>query len=260
MSKFNLIITTVFLLLSSFVFVSAQDEDDEVLYVPPPQPAYVFDEYNPNAISVEDEKQKLELFVLQFKDTSYAKGYVYIYRGVSDYKFDYQKRTAEINEFLKILTKDIKINSYDIYARFEGFRYESSIELIIQPPGAGKLLSSPNASLLDVKFYDEASLEKETVQKSGQELLSNLVKRVEPSYPPAARAVRAVGDVGILTTIDETGKVIEAKSFIGHPLLRTACESAVRNWQFKPEKQKAKLVRVIGITVCEFKPIESETF
>jgi TonB family protein len=258
MNKYNLVVTTIFLLLTMSVFVSAQDEDNEDLYIPQPQPAYIFGEHNPNEVSAENEKEKLELFVLQFKDTPIAKGYVNVYRGLSDYGFDYQKRTVEIQEYLKTLAKDGKINSYDIYARFEGFRHSSSIEMVIQPPGDEKLLASPGISLFDAKFYD-ASLEKGAVQMFGHELLKNLSKRVEPQYPAAARAVRAIGEVGILTKIDETGKVTEAKSFIGHPLLRVACETAVRNWQFRPEKRKKIPVKVVGITVCEFKPVENKT-
>lgn len=57
-------------------------------------------------------------------------------------------------------------------------------------------------------------------------------KQVGPTYPPAARAVRASGDVGVGVRINSTGKVIEATAFRGHPLLKAACESAARQWLF----------------------------
>lgn len=255
MKNFHSAFLTVVFLFSLTHFVSAQS--GEMYYNPPPQPAFVFDEYNPNTISVENEMEKLDVFLLQIGNDSYSQGEIYIYRGTNDYKFNSDKRAEEINGYIEPILKNYSIESYKVRARFVGFRRDSAVELIIEPSGAKRKFPSSNVSLLDVKFYDDSNLEKGFTQKTGQEVLSNLIKRVEPSYPPAAKAVRAIGEVGVLTKIDEKGKVIEAKSFIGHPLLRAACEQAVRNWQFKPEKQKNVAVKVIGITVCDFKPTEN---
>lgn len=245
-------ISTLLLLFFLSAFVSAQS--DEMFYNPPPQPAFVFDEYNPNTISVENEAEKLNVFLLQIKENPYSQGEIYIYRGISDYKFKFDKRADEINDFIEPILKNYSIESYRVWVRFAGFRRESTIELIIQPPGADRKFPSSDILLLDTKYYDDSTLEKGIVQKTGEEILNNLIKRVDPVYPVAARAVRAIGEVGVLTKIDEKGKVIEAKSFIGHPLLRVACEQAVKNWKFKPEKHKNVGVKIISITVCNFNP------
>ncbi len=60
------------------------------------------------------------------------------------------------------------------------------------------------------------------------------IKQVGPaSYPPAARAVRATGQVAIDLSIDNEGNVVTAKAISGHPLLRAASEHAVRFWKYE---------------------------
>lgn len=60
---------------------------------------------------------------------------------------------------------------------------------------------------------------------------TEIVKYVFPPYPPAAKAVRASGEVIVNVEIDKDGKVISAKA-IGHPLLRTASEVAAKQFLF----------------------------
>lgn len=60
-----------------------------------------------------------------------------------------------------------------------------------------------------------------------------VVKQVAPDiYPPAARAVRAYGEVNVTVEIDPNGKVTNAKAFRGHPLLRAVSERAAALWEF----------------------------
>lgn len=255
MNKICLFVLTIVLLTSSSVFVAAQDEDET--YVPPPKYAlsYVFDEYNANDVSTDAEKEKIEVYVLQISNISrYAGGYIYVYQGARDYKFDYDKRINSINKIIDVNLATASMDAYRVYARFGGFRESSTIEMIIEPPQAEHKSFTPSISLLDVKSLDDTSLPKDTTQKTGQELLDKLIKKIKPPYPAAAKAVRAIGEVGVLTKIDEKGIVTEAKAFIGHPLLRQACEQAVRYWQFKPEKQKGVAVKIVGIAVCDFNP------
>lgn len=60
-----------------------------------------------------------------------------------------------------------------------------------------------------------------------------VVKSVAPStYPAAARAVRASGQISVTVEIDSEGKVALANAFSGHPLLRSISVDAARQWQF----------------------------
>lgn len=55
-----------------------------------------------------------------------------------------------------------------------------------------------------------------------------IITAVKPPYPPAAKAVRAWGQVVVIVKIDPEGKVTSAIAESGHPLLRKASESAAR--------------------------------
>ncbi len=64
-------------------------------------------------------------------------------------------------------------------------------------------------------------------------LLNSVVKKVEPEYPPAAKAVNAQGEIKVLILVDRNGNVINACAVEGHPLLRPAARNAALQWKFK---------------------------
>jgi TonB family protein len=80
-------------------------------------------------------------------------------------------------------------------------------------------------------------------------LASNLAK---PSYPAAAKAVRASGVVSIQVLIDEEGNVVSANAVSGHPLLRAASEKAAREAKFYPTLLCGQKVKVSGIITYNF--------
>ena len=61
-----------------------------------------------------------------------------------------------------------------------------------------------------------------------------LIKRVQPTYPPAALKVHAEGAVQIEATINKEGIVIDPKVLRGDPILAHAALDAVRQWRYKP--------------------------
>lgn len=76
----------------------------------------------------------------------------------------------------------------------------------------------------------------------------------KPSYPPAAIAVRASGDVSVQVTIDEKGNVISASAISGHALLKQVSEQAARNAKFSPTFLNDQAVKVTGLIVYKFAP------
>lgn len=61
-----------------------------------------------------------------------------------------------------------------------------------------------------------------------------LIHRVEPSYPPLAKAARVQGEV-VLSAVISTGGEIENLHLIsGHPMLVADAIAAVRQWRYKP--------------------------
>ncbi|HYP50608.1 MAG TPA: TonB family protein, partial [Pyrinomonadaceae bacterium] len=76
---------------------------------------------------------------------------------------------------------------------------------------------------------------------------------IKPEYTEAAKRARAAGTVNVRVKIDESGKVAEAKSVFGNPLLRAAAEQAARETKFAPAFVAGRAVKVIGTLVYHFK-------
>jgi TonB family protein len=55
---------------------------------------------------------------------------------------------------------------------------------------------------------------------------------VAPQYPAIAKTAHVSGDVKVDVTISEDGTVKDATAVDGPPLLRRACQDAVRQWKF----------------------------
>ena len=58
--------------------------------------------------------------------------------------------------------------------------------------------------------------------------------RVDPVYPPIAKAARVGGTVVLDVRVKGDGKVRSAKAVSGPPMLQQAAMDAVRTWRYKP--------------------------
>jgi protein TonB len=90
------------------------------------------------------------------------------------------------------------------------------------------------------------------INVSGGVLQGSAIKRVNPAYPPIAKAARASGAVQVQVTISEEGRVIDAQVVSGHPLLRDAALQAARGWVFKPTELSGVPVKVQGVLTFNF--------
>jgi periplasmic protein TonB len=61
-----------------------------------------------------------------------------------------------------------------------------------------------------------------------------LLHRVQPVYPPNARATRTQGPVVLAALIDTDGRIINLRLVSGHPLLVNAAMDAVKQWRYRP--------------------------
>jgi periplasmic protein TonB len=61
-----------------------------------------------------------------------------------------------------------------------------------------------------------------------------LVHRVEPIYPPLAKAARIQGPVHLKAVISKQGMIENLQVLTGHPMLVTAAVAAVRQWHYRP--------------------------
>lgn len=87
---------------------------------------------------------------------------------------------------------------------------------------------------------------------SGGVLQGKAINRIQPPYPPIARAARASGAVQVQVTISEEGRVLEAAVINGHPLLRDAALQAAKRWTFQPTELTGVPVKVQGILTFNF--------
>jgi TonB family protein len=82
----------------------------------------------------------------------------------------------------------------------------------------------------------------------------NALTKVSPVYPTIARRMKVSGEVQVEITIDENGRVIEAKAISGHPALRAAAEEAARKWVYRPMRIDGRSMRQRDVLTFNFNP------
>jgi periplasmic protein TonB len=65
-------------------------------------------------------------------------------------------------------------------------------------------------------------------------LEGNLIRRVEPVYPPLAKSARIQGPVVVYALISKVGTMENVRAVSGHPLLVPATIDAVSQWRYRP--------------------------
>lgn len=108
--------------------------------------------------------------------------------------------------------------------------------------------TAPAMKIVDVPFGEAPK----KINVSGGVLQGSALKKVNPEYPPVAKAARASGAIQVQITISEEGKVIDATAVSGHSLLRDAAVEAARQWEFKPTVLSGQAVKVQGILNFNF--------
>jgi TonB family protein len=78
------------------------------------------------------------------------------------------------------------------------------------------------------------------------------IKEIAPVYPAVARSARVQGDVVIEATIDEEGKVADARVMKSVPLLDEAALDAVRQWEYRPSLLNGVPTAVIATITVKF--------
>ncbi|HKP73744.1 MAG TPA: energy transducer TonB [Pyrinomonadaceae bacterium] len=86
----------------------------------------------------------------------------------------------------------------------------------------------------------------------GGRLANQATKRVQPVYPPIAKAAGAQGAVAVEVVISEEGEVTSARAVSGHPLLQQAAVDAAKEWRFVPTKLSGNPVKVTGTISFNF--------
>jgi TonB family protein len=87
---------------------------------------------------------------------------------------------------------------------------------------------------------------------SGGVLNGKAIVLPKPDYPIDARTAGAAGAVAVQVLVDESGMVIEAKAFSGHPLLQQPAVNAALQARFSPTSLMGEPVKVSGVLVFNF--------
>jgi len=80
----------------------------------------------------------------------------------------------------------------------------------------------------------------------------NLIKRVQPNYPPLARQARIQGQVVLQAEISKEGTIQNLQLISGHPMLAPAAIEAVKQWRYKPYLLNGEPVAVDTQVVVNF--------
>ena len=199
-----------------------------------------------------DAKKRVELFGLQIKNSE-ATAIIIGYGGKATESGQGQTIAREIGDFL---TDKYQLgNTYRIQPRDGGHRSVPTVELFIKPQSCSdEPEATPSLSRDEVDYKEEKEFfSKDTIRKNDAELNRLIVEQTDPTYPPAAKAVRASGKVLLLIEIDEQGQVTKAKALDGHPLLRNASEGAIRrNVVFQALEVDGKAVKYGGKFVLDW--------
>lgn len=83
------------------------------------------------------------------------------------------------------------------------------------------------------------------IRVGGNVQAANLIRRVEPVYPPPARQEKTQGLVRFTAIIAKDGRVDNLQLVSGHPLLVPAALEAVRQWIYRPTLLNGAPVEVI---------------
>ena len=116
-------------------------------------------------------------------------------------------------------------------------KVQPQVEEAIAPPPGPLAVESPAGNNLSGLMGSQPNVPKPTLAqiKVSQGVSQGLlIKRVQPQYPPSARASHAQGAVQIEATIDKEGNVVNPRVLSGNSVLAAAALAAVRQWRYKP--------------------------
>lgn len=155
---------------------------------------------------------------------------------------EYNSKGIYVEDFEK-LVDDLQNEGFDqIELDTNEENFVESIEILPTPKRLNDKNDSPPTNSKNIKTI------------SGGVLNGKAKNLVQPTYPAAAKAVRASGAVNVQVTIDEKGNVISASAVSGHPLLRASAVEAAKASTFSPTLLSGEPVRVTGVIVYNFKP------
>jgi TonB family protein len=112
----------------------------------------------------------------------------------------------------------------------------------IEPPNGGLVVTQNGKVIYRLPPGEEAGTARTAARATGstatrdgaENSVSRLIRRVEPQYPPEARAQKIQGVVILDVQIGSEGAVHNIAVVDGNPMLAQAAVEAVRQWRYQP--------------------------
>jgi TonB family protein len=96
------------------------------------------------------------------------------------------------------------------------------------------------------------ALSQQPAKLKSQEILQLVDHRVEPVYPPIAKAARISGTVVLAVVVSSTGKLESWKVVSGPAMLQQSAIDALKEWAFHPLQRNGSAVAASGEVSIEF--------
>ena len=112
----------------------------------------------------------------------------------------------------------------------------SAVDLGVGIPGAGPDLGNGYVNVIHPTLAPPTRV--------SRAMQSYLIRRIEPTYPPIARAAGVQGEVLIKAIISTEGKIEQAQVISGSPWLSRAALDAIKQWRYRPYLLNDKPVEV----------------
>ncbi len=90
------------------------------------------------------------------------------------------------------------------------------------------------------------------IRVGGRVAQANLIRQIQPVYPPLAKSARVQGTVEFTATIAKDGSIENLQLVRGHPLLVNAAREAVSQWKYRPTLLNGQPVEVVTDIVVNF--------
>jgi protein TonB len=122
------------------------------------------------------------------------------------------------------------------------------------PPGIGPAIPGADGP---AKFSMEISKPEPPKPKTPAHISEGvmaaaLIYKVQPLYPPIARAIHLAGTVRLRAIIGTGGSVRELEVLSGNPILANPAMQAVRQWRYRPTRLNGEAVEVETLITVNF--------
>jgi TonB family protein len=131
--------------------------------------------------------------------------------------------------------------------------FENGKEVFRLPPEKNKDSASAQQLMQPASEVDPDTLSQRVVEVPEATAQRELLHRVEPEYPEAARLQNIQGRVQLEVHIGTDGSVEDVEVVSGSPVLAQASADAVKQWKFKPRVQNERPVEMQTRVTFDFK-------